>query len=275
MHPGRLVNTAVPPTRTRVTRASWSTPRFFGQGPHVVRDTWSTTGPRTRTRAALGSWSTPRALESQHKSPRRAGRPPRTSGKVRSPGRAGGHRGPSGRGLSCPGRLVDTTGPPTRSRVPRDSLSIPWALRHGPESLGTAGRPLRTLDPGPRRLGQLVEHTDPRTRAKVAREGLSTPEGLGPRPKSSGTAGQTRRPSTQARGPGTAGRHRGPSDLGPKRNGQLVEPAGPRPRARVLRDSWSTTQVLGPGPKYPGQVLDPAGTRTRARVIQDSGLTSQ
>ena len=51
---------------------------------------------------------------------------------------------------------------------------------------------------------------------------------------------------------GRAGRSGGPSDPSSSRPRQRVDPAGPRIRARVTRDSWSTPQALEPGPCSPG-----------------------
>ena len=90
--------------------------------------------------------------------------------------------------------------------------------------------------------------------------------------------------------PGTAGRPRGPSDPSTSVPGQLVNPTGPRARARVPHDSLSPPQALGTGPESPrtfvrhhgpsdlsvsrqGQMVDTKGLWTRAPVARDSWLT--
>lgn len=92
--------------------------------------------------------------------------------------------------------------------------------------------------------------------------------------------------------PGTAGRHFGPLDVGPGHTGQLVDPAGPRARARarVDQDNWTTLRDLSHGPESPGaagrhrgnsatgpcrlqQLVEPAGPGTRARVPRNSWAT--
>ena len=69
--------------------------------------------------------------------------------------------------------------------------------------------------------------------------------------------------------------------------GEQVETAGPRKRAGVIQDSWSTPWELGPGPEMPGttgrlcrpsftgmcltgQLVDSMGPWTRARVALES-----
>ena len=99
-----------------------------------------------------------------------------------------------------------------------------------------------------------------------------------------------RAPGPECESPGSAVRHRGPSDTGLNHPGQLVDPAGYRSQARVLWDSWSSTQDLGPGPESPradgrhhgprdtgpsylGQLVDPAGHRTPAQIARESCST--
>ena len=53
--------------------------------------------------------------------------------------------------------------------------------------------------------------------------------------------------------PRTAGQYLRPSDPGQTHPGHLVEPVGPRARARVTRDSWSTPWVLEFGHESPGK----------------------
>ena len=72
-------------------------------------------------------------------------------------------------------------------------------------------------------------------------------------------------PRSQPHGPnlpGRAGRYRGDWDTGPSRHGELVDPACPRTRARVTRDSWSTLGALGQG-------TDSPGTAGQPRVLSD------
>ena len=112
---------------------------------------------------------------------------------------------------------------------------------------------LRPSDPSPRRPGELVH-----------------------------TADQGHVPMW----PGTACRHRGPSDPSGNRLGVLVDIAGPGTRAQVARGRWSTPRALEPerespgcaGPprghsdpstSHPGELVDHAGLRTIARVPRD------
>ena len=195
-------------------------------------------------RSCPDTWSKPRYIRPGPELPGRAGRPRGTSGTAPShPGQLV-DCGTSDPGLSRPGPLVDTgdlgpmrktsaahsdtTGPWTRARVARYSWSIPRALRHGPESPGTVGRPSGHSVPGWSRPGHLDNPTGTRTRTRVARESWSTPRALGHRPES----------------PRTAGRHRRPLDTGLSDPGQLVVTACPRIQARVTQDSWSTLRGL-------------------------------
>ena len=85
--------------------------------------------------------------------------------------------------------LVDTVVLQTRARVTRDIWWAALDIGHGPESPGTAGRPLRPSDLDLIPLGQLVKTKGPGTKAQVAREGWLTPQALGARPESPGTSG--------------------------------------------------------------------------------------
>ena len=58
-----------------------------------------------------------------------------------------------------PGELVNTAGPRTSVDVMRDSWSTRWALRHGPEALGTTGQPREASGTIPSCPGQMVYHT--------------------------------------------------------------------------------------------------------------------
>ena len=147
--------------------------------------------------------------------------------------------------------------------------STPWALGHGPESPGTAGRPRGPSGSGPIHPGQLVDPVGPQTRSHVPREFWSNPRDLGPEPKLSRTAGLSTslrilarvawdscmNPRAHGNGRntyGTAGQPRGNSNPGPKCPGHLVNPAVPRTWVRVACDHWSTPQALVHGPASPG-----------------------
>ena len=52
--------------------------------------------------------------------------------------------------------------------------------------------------------------------------------------------------------------------------GTAGQTAGPRNRARVTRDSWSTPRAFGQRPIWPGTAGQTAGPRNRARVTWDS-----
>ena len=135
----RLVNTALPPTKTRVSQDSWSTQRDIENGPN---------------------------------SPGTAGRPGTLGPELETPGRVGQHHGPSGMGpnrpaqlvnpegfqtqapviqdswltpralgpsAKVPGHLVNPTGPRIRARVTRDIWLTPRGLGHRPESPQSPG----------------------------------------------------------------------------------------------------------------------------------------
>ena len=85
--------------------------------------------------------------------------------------------------------LVDTVVLQTRARVTRDIWWPALDIGHGPESPGTAGRPLRPTDMVSSPLGQLLETKGSRTKMQVAREGWLTPQALGAGPESPGTSG--------------------------------------------------------------------------------------
>ncbi|RKM63755.1 hypothetical protein C0215_19655, partial [Clostridioides difficile] len=107
-------------------------------------------------RVVRESWSKLQALRHGPEWPGAAGQHRRSSDPIAShlgqlfetqalghgfelPGRAGGRRGPSGKGLSRPGRLVNTAGPLMRSQGSRESWSTLPAFGNRPESRGTAG----------------------------------------------------------------------------------------------------------------------------------------
>ena len=175
--PGHFVDTAAPPTRARGTRHTWANQRAFGHGPESPgtagrpRDLGPEPespgrvgrhrGPSGTGLIRRGPLVAPGALEHLRESPGTAVPQPGPRAQSKSPRRAGEHHGPSGSGLRCPGRLVDTARPLTRSHVSQDSWSTPRFFRPGAESRGTAGRPV-----------------GPRTRVGLARESWSNPWAL-------------------------------------------------------------------------------------------------
>ena len=167
------------------------------------------------------------------------------------PRRNGLPHGPSDRGPSRHGRLVDNVVHLTRVRVAR----VSWS-RHGtsgsrprrPGSLVECG----PKDPGPsppgpryspgslapstRHPGLLVDPAVPRTRPRVPRDSWTSPHALGPGHES----------------PRTAGKPRGSSDTRPSHAGQLVDTTGQQTRARFAREIWSKPRALGTGHEAPG-----------------------
>ena len=108
-----------------------------------------------------------------------------------------------------------------------------------------------------------METAEPRTWVRVARDSWWKPRALGTVQSNPGQLVNPAGYRVWPESPRRAGQHRGPLDPSAIRLGELVETASPRTRALVALESWSTTQFLGPGPKRPGQLVDPAGTRTR------------
>ena len=163
------------------------------------------------------------ALRQGPESPETAGQPRSSSGTGRNPpGQRVEPAGPrtqaqvawtaetpqaSEPSRSLQGQFVDPEGLRTQAQVSLDSWLNPRTLGQGPDSHGTAGRPLRASDPGPR-----------------PRDSLSSSQALRTRPESSGIAGRPRR-------------HLEP---GRSRPGYFVGAAGLRVWARVAQDSWST-----------------------------------
>ena len=237
------------------------------------------TGPRTRARVARDAWSTPRSLGYTHN----------------MPGTAVPLRRPSGTGSSRPGRLLETAAPPNRARVAQDhwsttgpwtltgvtwdSWSTPQALRPGPEtrrtagrprglsdlgtrcrgcwstprdfgleceSPGIAGRPCRTLDQSASGPGFLVEPARPSALARVAQDRRSTSRDLRHEPESSGTAGQPR----------------GPSDPSACHAGMLVHTPGLGHSPESPRKAGRHRRPLGMGPSHRGRLVHPTGYRT-------------
>ena len=109
----------------------------------------------------------------------------------------------------------------------------------------------------------MIDPAGRQTKARVALESWSTPGPLGPDLESHRTAGRNRGPSDMGASrprplvkpavhgpglelPGISGQPGGPSGRGPSRPGWLVYTAGPPTRARVAWDTWSTPRTLGP-----------------------------
>lgn len=264
-HPGELLDTAGARNGPRVARDNWSTPRGCRLGrewsmtagrPRGPSDPSSSppgdlvnpTGPQIRARDARESWSTPRELGLGPKAPRTDGPP----------------RQPSDTGPSCPGQLVDTPGPQSRTRItgkagrtcgpsdPRPSRPGEMVDSAGPQIqarvAGTAGGLRGDSEQGLSRPGELFDTAGGRTRARVFRESWSSPRELGAEPRSPGAFGRSRTtwdtflshprqlvdsacfgPGPET--PGTAGRHRGPSEPGASRRGGLVNFSGHWTRA--------------------------------------------
>ena len=172
-------------------------------------------GPRSLARVARDIWCTPRSLRARRK----------------SSGTAGQTRGPSEPRPSRPGEMVDSAGPQIQARV-----------------AGTAGGLRGDSEQGLSRPGELFDTAGGRTRARVFRESWSSPRELGAEPRSPGAFGRSRTtwdtflshprqlvdsacfgPGPET--PGTAGRHRGPSEPGASRRGGLVNFSGHWTRA--------------------------------------------
>ncbi|RKM63615.1 hypothetical protein C0215_19750, partial [Clostridioides difficile] len=123
-----------------------------------------------------------------------------------------------GGGAIRQGQVVGPADTGTRARVARDIWSIPWDLRHEPESPGTDGGPRGPSDTGPNRPGQLIDLAGPWPRTRVTWDRWSTLRALGPERNS----------------PGRASRDRGHWNPG-----------------QVARDIWWIPRALGHGPGRP------------------------
>ena len=169
-------------------------------------------GPSDSSANHLGQLVNPVDLGHDHNSPGRSDRPRGTSDpSPRHPGELVDPMG-HGPGPESPGTLVDTACPRTRAQVTRDSWSSPQDFTHGAKLPGTSGQNHMPLDPGSCHPGQLVDTSGLRTHALVARESCLTPRSLG----------------RHCELPGRAGR-----------------PRGPRTRARVAQESWTTAWAFG------------------------------
>ena len=181
----------------------------------------------------------------------------------------------------------------TQARVYRESCSTPGAIGPSASSLGNCSIPqhlaqsrvvqdaCRNCGPLGMGLSRLKGGSTPqtlrlgpespakgdvtagfRTLARVSRDSWPNPRALGPRPE----------------WPETAGRTRGPSDMGLSHPTQLVDTEGLQTRAPVARNSWLNTRALARKREWPGragrtrrpselgrsplgQLVDPVGPR--------------
>ena len=167
--------------------------------------------------------------------------------------------------------MVDPAGTRTRSRFDLESWSTPRALQNRPEYPGAAGPRCGPSEPGTGHVGQLVDPAAPRTWAGVPRDHWLNPRAS---EQSASHPGQLEVPTGSravarvvryiwstlwvlghwTESPRTAGRPRGHSDTGPRAShtGQMIDPVGPRIRARVARDSWLTPRAHRHRPNSPG-----------------------
>ena len=159
--------------------------RPLGTGASRPGGLFDPSGHQTRE-----SWSNLWALGTGPEWPGTADRPRGPPDQFReSPGTACLPRRPSDLGLSPPRQLVDTSGPRTRARVPRESLLTLQTLRTGLESPGTAGRHHGPSGSGPSLPRELFDPVGLWTQARFARKSLSNKWALGPRPEWPRTAG--------------------------------------------------------------------------------------
>ena len=186
---GQLADPSGPRTRARITWDSWLNPR--PSDPSVIRQgvVVDPAGSRTWARVAWESWLKTWVLGTEHKWPRRGGRPsgnlgqgpiclelqvepvgPRT--QVRVSRDSWSTPRPSEPSRSHPGHLVDTAGPWAWARVAQESWLTPRALGHRREF-----------------PGQLVDPVGTRTRPGVAQDSLSTPRALRNGPQSTWKTG--------------------------------------------------------------------------------------
>ena len=209
-------------------------PWALGNGPEYPGNAGRIEGPQTLARVTRDSWSTPRGFGPGPDSGGTAGRPRTTL---------------------------------TRAKVSRDIWSTPRALGHGRESPRSSGHPHGPSDqngsPGrarqnrgpwePRRcgLGELVDPVRPRTNARVTRFRWSTLQARGTALETPGTAGRHHGPSDKGPRPRTAGRPHGPSGTVPSHPGELFNPARKSDQSDTPARAASTRGPLDPGPSGP------------------------
>ena len=80
-------------------------------------------------------------------------------------------------------------------------------------------------------------------------------------------------PRNRARVSKTSGRTRGPSDTSPSRPGLLIDPAGTLTKTRITGKTGRPRGISGTGPSPPGQPFEPTGPWNRTQVSQDSQST--
>ena len=157
-----------------------------------------------------------------------------------------------GHECDSPGNADQPAGNRTQARVVKDSWSTPRGTGHKCDSPRRAGRTRGHSYPAAGRPGQLVDPVGLWTWARVARDCWLNMQALGQEREWTGRTGRPR--GAHGSGPKlpvTSGRTCWPSDPGPIRPGQLVDPTGTRTQVRVSRESWSTPRALGAGPKSP------------------------
>ena len=147
------------------------------------------------------------------------------------------------------------------------------------------GLPHGPSDIGPSRHGRLVDNVVHLTRVRVARVSWARHGTSGSRPRCPGSLVEC---GPKDPGPSPPGPRYSPGSLAPstRHPGLLVDLAVHRTRPRVLQDSWTTAQALGPGhesprtackrrgssdtgPSHAGQLVDTTGHQTRALFARE------
>ena len=129
------------------------------------------------------------------------------------------------------------------------------------------GLPHGPSDRGPSRHGRLVDNVVHLTRVRVARVSWSRHGTSGSRPRRPGSLVEC---GPKDPGPSPPGPRYSPGSLAPstRHPGLLVDPAVPRTRPRVPRDSWTSPHALGPGHVSPRTAGNPPrnGTVVRGKM---------
>ena len=113
----------------------------------------------------------------------------------------------------------------------------------------------------------------PRTNARVTRFRWSTLQARGTALETPGTAGRHHGPSDKGPRPRTAGRPLRPTDMDPSPLGQLLQTKGSRTKMQVAREGWLTPQALGAGPESPGTSAGIPVPREWSRVARETWST--
>ena len=228
-HHGHLVEPTGPGTRAHVAQRAGCHRGPSGKA-RVSRTPVRHRGPSDQGRSRPGQLIPQWDIGHRPELPGIAGRPRDFRPEPESCGRVDQHRGPSSTRPSRPIQVVDSAGPRTWARVPRDRWSIAGSVGQKCESSGTA-----------------VRHPGPRAWSRAARDSWSTPRDFGHGRQS----------------PGTAGPPRGQLEEGLRHTGLLVDPAGHQTWAKVARDIWSTSRAVGlvcKSPETPGLPHEPSDT---------------